>query len=98
MAQVPEIDMGRALMLDANIMLRGVLGTRVRTLIERYANDVSLLTPQSCVDEVEVALEPLIAPRIARRTGLSINACAPLSPTEPQRPHDPFRQRWRQYR
>ena len=63
MAQVPEIDVGRALVLDANIMLRGVLGTRVRTLIERYANDVSLLTPQSCVDEVYEYLPSLCARR-----------------------------------
>lgn len=46
MAQVPEIDVVRAFVLDANIVLRG---TRVRTLIERYVNDVSLLTPQSAL-------------------------------------------------
>jgi predicted nucleic acid-binding protein len=63
MAQVPEIDAGRALVLDANIMLRGVLGTRVRALIEQYADDVSLLTPQSCVDEVHEYLPSLCAKR-----------------------------------
>lgn len=63
MAQVPEVDSGRALVLDANIMLRGVLGTRVRGLIERYSNDVFLLTPQSCVDEVSEYLPSLCAKR-----------------------------------
>ena len=33
MAQVPEADAGRALVLDANIMLRAELGMRVRGLI-----------------------------------------------------------------
>jgi hypothetical protein len=36
MAQGSEVEATRALVLDANIMLRGVFGTRVRTLIERY--------------------------------------------------------------
>src|SRR5579872_2737319 len=31
MAQIPEIDSGRALVLDANIMLRGVLGSGCAT-------------------------------------------------------------------
>lgn len=52
MAEGTEIETARALVLDANIMIRGVFGTSVRALIERYANEVSLFTPQSCVDEV----------------------------------------------
>jgi len=63
MAQIPEIDSGRALVLDANIMLRGVLGTRVRALVEKYADDVSLLAPQSCVAEVHEYLPSLCAKR-----------------------------------
>ena len=35
-AEVMGTDANRILVLDANIMLRAVLGTRVRSLIERY--------------------------------------------------------------
>ena len=63
MAQGPEIEATRALVLDANIMLRGVLGTRVRGLIETYADEVSLFTPQSCVDEVREYIPSLCAKR-----------------------------------
>jgi PIN domain-containing protein len=63
MAQGSEVEATRALVLDANIMLRGVFGTRVRTLIERYSNDVSLFTSQSCVDEVREYIPPLYAKR-----------------------------------
>ena len=44
MAQVPEVaSEHRALVLNANILLRGVLGNRVRALIERYADEVLLI-------------------------------------------------------
>jgi hypothetical protein len=45
MAEGAEVEKARALVLDANIMLRAVLGTRIRGLIERYANEVALFTP-----------------------------------------------------
>ena len=63
MAEGTEIENARALVLDANIMICGVFGTRVRALIERYANAVSLFTPQSCVDEVRKYIPPLCAKR-----------------------------------
>ena len=63
MAQGSEVESTRALVLDANIMLRGVFGKRVRGLIETYADDVSLFTPQSCVDEVRKYIPPLCAKR-----------------------------------
>jgi predicted nucleic acid-binding protein len=63
MAEGKEIETARALVLDANIMIRGVFGTRVRTLIERYANEVALFTPQTCVDEVREYIPPLCAKR-----------------------------------
>ncbi len=64
MAQVPEVTTEyRALVLDANILLRGVLGTRVRSLIERYADEVLLITPQSCVDDAREYLPGLCAKR-----------------------------------
>ncbi len=64
MAQVSEVATEhRALVLDANILLRGVLGTRVRALIERYADQVLLITPQSCVDDAREYLPELCAKR-----------------------------------
>ena len=63
MAQVPEVTAKRALVLDANILLRGVLGSRVRTLIERYADRLSLVTAQSCVEDARKYLPDLCARR-----------------------------------
>jgi predicted nucleic acid-binding protein len=53
----------RILVLDANIMLRAVLGTRVRSLIERYCEDVALFVPSCCVAEVHEYLPSLCAKR-----------------------------------
>ena len=61
--EVAEVGAARALVLDANILLRAILGTRVRTLIERYAEQVMLLTPQSCVAETREYLPLLCVER-----------------------------------
>jgi PIN domain len=60
---LPEVTAARALVLDANILLRLALGTRVRGLIERYSDQVALLTPQSCVLEAREYLPHLCARR-----------------------------------
>jgi predicted nucleic acid-binding protein len=49
----------RSLVLDANILLRAVLGKRVGELIERYAAKVGLFSPDSAFEEVEEHLPPL---------------------------------------
>ena len=36
----------RALVLDANILIRAVLGNRVRGILERYADSVSFFVPK----------------------------------------------------
>jgi predicted nucleic acid-binding protein len=41
----------KALVLDANIMLRAVFGKRVRKLIESYGGTVSFCSPDVCFDE-----------------------------------------------
>jgi predicted nucleic acid-binding protein len=51
----------RVLVLDANIMLRAVLGPRVRSIIERYCADVPLFIPSYCVAEVREHLPSLCA-------------------------------------
>lgn len=43
--------------------MRGVLGTRVRTLIERYADRLSLVTAESCVEDARKYLPDLCARR-----------------------------------
>jgi len=63
MAQEEEIAATRAIVLDANILLRGVLGSRVRGLIEQYSERIIFLTPRSCVDDVHEYLPILCAQR-----------------------------------
>jgi predicted nucleic acid-binding protein len=53
----------RILVLDANILLRAVLGKRVRVLIERYCHEVPLFIPSACVAEVHEYLPSLCARR-----------------------------------
>jgi predicted nucleic acid-binding protein len=55
--------MNRALALDANILLRAVLGTRVRSIIEQHAENVPLFIPAVCVAEVHEYLPLLCAKR-----------------------------------
>ncbi len=43
----------RALVVDANILLRAVLGRRVRAIIETYASNVSFFVPESAILEAE---------------------------------------------
>jgi hypothetical protein len=49
--------------LDANIIVRAVLGNRVRELIERYCTEVQLLAPATAFAEVEEHLPVIYAKR-----------------------------------
>lgn len=53
----------RRLVLDANILVRAVLGMRVRGLIERYAGPVDLLIPEYAIAEVQEHLPTILAKR-----------------------------------
>jgi hypothetical protein len=53
-----------SLVVDANILLRAVLGVRVRRLIVRYSEQVALFTPALCLRDAQVYL-----PRIAKQRG-----------------------------
>ncbi len=46
-----EIGARKRLVLDANILLRGVFGTRVRSLLETYESTVSFYAPDTCFDD-----------------------------------------------
>jgi len=53
----------RSLVLDANILVRAVLGVRVRSLLERYGRDVDFTAPDVAFKEVEDYLPPILASR-----------------------------------
>lgn len=61
----------KRVVLDANILLRGVFGTRVRGLLASYQETVAFYTPDICVEE---ALR--YVPEIARRRKLAPQASA----------------------
>ena len=53
----------RALVLDANILIRAVLGERVRRLIEKHADSVTFFGPESAYLEAEEHLAALVTKR-----------------------------------
>jgi len=53
----------RALVVDANILMRAVLGKRVRQVFETYAGDVSFFVPESAYAEAEEHLTALVIER-----------------------------------
>jgi predicted nucleic acid-binding protein len=54
---------GKALIVDANILVRGVLGKRVRGVIEAYAGQVSFFVPEAAYFEAEEHLTALVIKR-----------------------------------
>jgi len=57
------------LILDANILIRGVLGVRVAVLLHRYAEQVEFYAPESAFHEARTRL-----PRILERNRLPVEA------------------------
>ena len=55
---------GKALVVDANILVRAVLGKRVRDVIETYCDAVSFFVPEAAYAEAEEHL-----PRLAIKRG-----------------------------
>ena len=53
----------RALVLDANILIRAVLGNRVQGILEKYADSVSFFVPKYAYAEAEEYLAALITKR-----------------------------------
>ena len=54
---------GKALIVDANILVRAVLGTRVREVIDTYCEEVSFFVPAAAFAEAEEHLPRLAAKR-----------------------------------
>ena len=54
---------GKALVVDANILIRGVLGERVRQVIETHCETVSFFVPDLAYAEAEENLAKLVTKR-----------------------------------
>lgn len=65
----------RRLILDSNILVRAVLGIRVRDLLEQYSGLVDLFAPDSAFQEVEEHLPEILANRgLSADTPMSVYA------------------------
>ncbi len=53
----------KCLVLDANILIRAVLGKKVRSLIEQYVENVNFYTPDVCYQDALKYLPPLMEAR-----------------------------------
>jgi predicted nucleic acid-binding protein len=53
----------KALVLDANILIRAVLGQRVRRILEGHADSISFFLPEAAYAEAEEHLAELIVKR-----------------------------------
>lgn len=54
---------GRSIVLDANILVRAVLGTRVRGILETYADRISFFVPETALAEAQEHLATLVVKR-----------------------------------
>ena len=63
----------RRLVLDANILIRAVLGTRVRKLIERHSAAVAMIAPDAAFADLDRYM-----PEIFAKRGLSPAAALPV--------------------
>jgi predicted nucleic acid-binding protein len=53
----------RALVLDANILIRAVLGQRVRRILEAHADSITFFVPETAYAEAEEHLAALVVKR-----------------------------------
>jgi predicted nucleic acid-binding protein len=53
----------RGLVLDANILMRAVLGRRVRELLERYEDSTTFYSPDVCFDDARRYLSQILEKR-----------------------------------
>jgi predicted nucleic acid-binding protein len=54
---------GKALVLDANILIRAVLGQRVRRILEAHADSILFFVPETAYAEAEEHLAALVVRR-----------------------------------
>ena len=73
MSSAPAATRAKTLVLDANILVRAVLGRRVLSLLETHAHRVHFLTPEVAYAEAHAHL-----PQILARRGLASEAILQL--------------------
>jgi predicted nucleic acid-binding protein len=76
-SSAPIAPTAKALVLDANILVRAVLGTRVLPLMESYSGRVDFLSPEVAFADLHSHL-----PNILRRRGLSAETVEQLLENE----------------
>jgi predicted nucleic acid-binding protein len=57
------MNLRRGLVLDANILMRAVLGRRVRELLERYEDSATFYSPDVCLDDARHYLSQVLEER-----------------------------------
>ena len=57
------MSISRGLVLDANILIRAVLGTRVRSLLEKYEDSAEFYAPDICFDQAREHLPEILEGR-----------------------------------
>jgi len=63
----------RIIVLDANILVRAVLGTKVRSLIMNFHGSVDFITPDVCIKDAEYYLPILFEKRsLSARSALEV--------------------------
>ena len=63
----------RGLVLDANILMRAVLGRRVRELLERYEDSAAFYSPDVCLDDARHYVAQVLEKRgLNPESGLSV--------------------------
>jgi hypothetical protein len=72
----------KSLVLDANILIRAVLGQRVRRILEAHADSISFFLPEAGYAEAEEHLAALIVKRGGDPTKAlrALKAMAALAP------------------
>ena len=64
---------GKGLVLDANVLIRAVLGKRVRSILEKYEDSAEFYTPDVCFEEAREHLPAILEIRgIERHSGLAV--------------------------
>lgn len=65
---------GPKIVLDANILVRAVLGTQVPDLLERYGHNVRFYTPAPCFTEAREHLPSILSRRGHIAPGITLGA------------------------
>ena len=79
----------RTIVLDANVLMRAVLGRRVDRLLQRFASEVTFLAPEVAFDDVHEHLASLrLAVRVVDRSEYEVMKPAALARISPRDPDD----------